>query len=76
MTDGPVDSGPPQGEGESPAAFPRFAGTARFQPLAPIGRGHMGVVYLVRDRETGSEVALKTFRTRSAARSSCGCAGR
>ncbi len=66
MTGAPVDSGSPRGEGESPADLFGLAGSTRFEPLAPLGRGHMGVVYRVRDRETGTEVALKTFRTRSA----------
>lgn len=38
----------------------------RFQPLAFIGQGAMGVVYRVFDTETESEVALKTFRSPSA----------
>ena len=66
MIDSPVDSSPSRSEGESPQAFPRFAGTARFQPLALIGRGNMGIVYRVHDRETGTEVALKTFSAPSA----------
>lgn len=38
----------------------------RFQPLAFVGQGAMGVVYRVFDTETESEVALKTFRSPSA----------
>src|SRR4051794_32253320 len=37
-----------------------FAST-RFDILAPLGRGASGIVYRVRDRETGSELALKTL---------------
>src|SRR5215471_10285045 len=40
-----------------------FAGTARFQVLARIGSGGMGVVYDVFDRERKTRVALKTLRT-------------
>ena len=40
-----------------------FAGTARFQVLARIGAGGMGVVYDVFDRERKARMALKTLRT-------------
>jgi serine/threonine protein kinase/tetratricopeptide (TPR) repeat protein len=42
-----------------------FAGTRRFKPLALIGRGSTGLVYRVRDEETGMEVALKTLENPS-----------
>ncbi len=51
-------SDPPGGSGGT------FAGTARFHPLALLGRGNMGAVYRVLDRETETEVALKTLHTR------------
>jgi predicted Ser/Thr protein kinase len=38
-----------------------FIDTARFHPLALIGRGGMGVVYRVCDEEMGADVALKTI---------------
>jgi tetratricopeptide (TPR) repeat protein/predicted Ser/Thr protein kinase len=41
-----------------------FAGTDRFKPLALLGRGSMGVVYRIHDRETDTEVALKTLGAR------------
>jgi eukaryotic-like serine/threonine-protein kinase len=40
-----------------------FAGTARFQVLARLGAGGMGVVYDVFDRDRKSRVALKALRT-------------
>ena len=40
-----------------------FAGTARFQVLARLGAGGMGVVYDVFDRDRKTRVALKTLRT-------------
>jgi len=43
-----------------------FRHTQRFEPISFLGRGAMGVVYRVRDRETGAEVALKTFAAPSA----------
>jgi hypothetical protein len=43
--------------GEQP---PPIAST-RFEILAPLGRGASGIVHRVRDRETGSELALKTL---------------
>ncbi len=45
-----------------PVLPPRtFQGTDRFRPVALLGRGSMGVVYRVHDRETGTDVALKTL---------------
>ena len=46
---------------DAPRAGRPFAGTARFTPIAFLGRGNMGFVYRVRDAETGAEVALKTL---------------
>src|SRR3954468_12009526 len=42
------------------AETPPFRST-RFEVLARIGRGANGIVYHVRDRETGHELALKTL---------------
>jgi hypothetical protein len=44
--------------GDAPAGVPF---TERFQPLALLGGGAMGLVYRVRDLETATEVALKTL---------------
>jgi hypothetical protein len=38
-----------------------FAGTERFEVLGTLGRGSMGAVYLARDRERGTEVAIKVL---------------
>lgn len=46
-----------------PADPDRFRGTPRFQWPLLIGQGGMGLVYRVRDVETGQDVALKTLRT-------------
>jgi serine/threonine protein kinase len=43
-----------------------FEGTARFRVLRRIGAGGMGVVYEAFDRDTGSQVALKTLRAPNA----------
>jgi len=42
---------------------PAFRHDARFELLGELGRGANGVVYRAVDRETGSEVALKTLRS-------------
>ena len=52
-TQRPAPDGPPEP--------PPFAGTTRFEVLARLGRGASGVVYRVRDGETGHELALKTL---------------
>ncbi|HEX7409770.1 MAG TPA: protein kinase, partial [Candidatus Binatia bacterium] len=58
---GPIDRTPPQ-----PAdPMEGFAGTDRFKPLALLGRGSMGIVYRIHDRETDTEVALKTLGARA-----------
>jgi serine/threonine protein kinase len=44
-----------------------FRGTARFEVIDRLGAGGMGVVYHVRDRQRGVDVALKTLRHLSAA---------
>lgn len=44
-----------------------FRGTARFEVVERLGAGGMGVVYHVRDRQRGVDVALKTLRHLSAA---------
>lgn len=46
---------------QRPAPEPPFPGTSRFEVLGLLGRGASGVVYRVRDRETGHELALKTL---------------
>ncbi len=46
-----------------------FPDTARFENIAVLGRGANGIVYRVRDRETGHEVALKTLSGRDAEQS-------
>jgi hypothetical protein len=43
---------------------PRSWSDTRFEPVQFIGRGTGGLVYRVLDRETGEEVALKTFAER------------
>jgi serine/threonine protein kinase/tetratricopeptide (TPR) repeat protein len=44
-----------------------FRGTARFEVVARLGAGGMGVVYHAIDRQRGGDVALKTLRHLSAA---------
>ena len=41
-----------------PPAFPE-----RYEMLAELGRGGMGIVYQVRDRETGEVIALKVLKS-------------
>ncbi len=50
-----------------PDTGPQFTGTSRFEVVDRLGKGGMGVVYRVRDRERGSVVALKTLRRIDAA---------
>jgi serine/threonine protein kinase len=47
--------------GAEPSAF-EFQGTHRFEVLRCIGAGGMGVVYEVRDRDSGSRLALKVLQ--------------
>lgn len=43
----------------SSATQPASARGARYEQLLMLGKGAMGAVYLVRDRETGEQLALK-----------------
>jgi len=45
---------------DAPAS--KLAGTDRYEVLAPLGQGGMGLVHEARDRQTGTHVALKTLR--------------
>jgi serine/threonine protein kinase len=44
-----------------PAVGPEWAGTDRYEMVRYIGRGGMGAVYEVRDRQTGQSAAAKTL---------------
>jgi serine/threonine protein kinase len=50
----------------SPPSDHDFSGTTRFEVLARIGAGGMGVVYKALDKDRNARIALKTLRTLSA----------